>query len=306
MIHSDRLQREQIVSVAKVLHIPANPEGHRGTVAAQPDLPSEATAKYYWKEARFVGTPTVIGFEPKLWAAADALRNHMDAAEYKHVVPGRVFLKYISDAFDAKHTELKSQRADGDDPEDQDEYRAVSIFWVPKEARWSHLRASALQPKIGTIVDDAMSAIERDNSSLKGILPKDYARHGLDKQRLGKTLFIDARKLGTLEDRVHRELPGEDIARIAGTYHAWRNDKGAAKYEDVPGFCKAAKIDEIRKHGHVLTPGRYVEAEAVEDNGEPFAEKMTRLAATPCQRKVEAARLDAAIAANLKELGYGE
>ena len=509
-----------------------------------------------------MGTSTAIGFEPKLWAAADALRNNMDAAEYKHVVLGLIFLKYISDAFEAKHTELESQRAQGADPEDPDEYRAVSIFWVPKEARWAHLRASAPQPKIGTILGDAMAATERDNPSLKGVLPKDCARPGLDKQRLGQlinmisdlglgspadrakdilgrvyeyflsqfasaegkkggqfytpswvvrvlvemlapykgrvydpccgsggmfvqsekfieahsgrigdisiygqesnyttwrlakmnlairgidaqiahgdtfhadrhpdlkadyvlanppfndsdwrgellkedkrwtyglppaananfawvqhfiyhlaptgqagfvlangsmssnqsgegeirkniveadlvdcmvalpgqlffstqipvclwfltrskkrngfrercgeTLFIDARKMGTLTDRVHRELNDEDIARIAGTYHAWRGDKGAGKYEDVAGFCKAAKLDEIRKHGHVLTPGRHVGAEAVEDDGEPFADKMARLAATLRHQQVEAARLDSAIAANLKELGYGE
>ena len=509
-----------------------------------------------------VGTTTALGFESKLWATADALRNNMDAAEYKHVVLGLIFLKYISDAFEAKHAELEAQRADGADPEDADEYRAASIFWVPKEARWDHLKANAPQPKIGTYVDEAMSAIERDNPSLKGVLPKDYGRPGLDKQRLGQlinlisdiglgspadrakdvlgrvyeyflamfasaegkkggqfytpswvvrvlvealapykgrvydpccgsggmfvssekfieahsgkvgdisiygqesnyttwrlakmnlairgidaqiahgdtfhsdrhpdlkadyvlanppfndsdwrgellkedkrwvygvppagnanfawvqhfiyhlaptglagfvlangsmssnqsgegeirqkmieadivdcmvalpgqlfystqipvclwfltrnkkngrfrdrrgeTLFIDARKMGTLTDRVHRELTDEDIARIAGTYHAWRGDKGAGEYVDVPGFCKAAKLEEIQKHGYVLTPGRYVGAEAVEDDGEPFEEKMARLAATLREQQVEAGRLDAAIAANLKELGYGE
>ncbi|MDA8120643.1 MAG: class I SAM-dependent DNA methyltransferase [Gammaproteobacteria bacterium] len=502
-----------------------------------------------------------IGFETQLWAAADALRNNMDAAEYKHVVLGLIFLKYISDAFEAKHAELKAQKAEGADPEDPDEYRAVSIFWVPKEARWQHLKAQAPQPTIGTLIDDAMTAIERDNVSLKGVLSKDYARVGLDKQRLGQlinlvsdialgapadrakdtlgrvyeyflsrfasaegkqsgqfytprhvvrvlvemlapykgrvydpccgsggmfvqsekfieahsgkigdisiygqesnyttwrlakmnlairgidaqiahgdtfhqdqhpdlkadyvlanppfndsdwrgdllkddqrwvygvppagnanfawvqhflyhlaptglagfvlangsmssnqsgegeirkniieadlvdcmvalpgqlfystqipvclwflarnkkngrfrdrrgeTLFIDARKLGTLTDRVHRELTDDDIAHIAGTYHAWRGDKEAGQYEDVPGFCKAAQLDDIRKHGHVLTPGRYVGAAAVEDDGEPFEEKMRRLAATLREQQKEAARLDAAIAANLKELGYG-
>ncbi len=502
-----------------------------------------------------------LGFEAKLWAAADALRNNMDAAEYKHVVLGLIFLKYISDAFEAKHAELEAQEAQGADPEDPDEYRAISIFWVPKEARWQHLRASAPQPTIGKIVDEAMSAIERDNLSLKGVLPKDYARPSLDKQRLGQlinlvsdialgspadrakdmlgrvyeyflaqfasaegkkggqfytpsrvvrvlvemlapykgrvydpccgsggmfvssekfieahsgklgdisiygqesnyttwrlakmnlairgidaqiahgdtfhndrhpdlkadyvlanppfndsdwrgellkddkrwvygvpptgnanfawvqhffshlaptgiagfvlangsmssnvsgegeirkaiieadlvdcmvalpgqlfystqipvclwflarnkrnghfrdrrgeTLFIDARKLGSLVDRVHRELTDEDIAKIAGTYHTWRDDKNAGKYADAPGFCKAAKLDDIRKHGHVLTPGRYVGAEAAEEDVEPFSEKMKQLAATLCQQQAEAAKLDAAIAVNLKELGYG-
>ena len=511
------------------------------------------------------------GLETQLWAAADALRNNMDAAEYKHVVLGLIFLKYISDAFEAKHAELEAQKAEGADPEDPDEYRAVSIFWVPKEARWQHLKAQAPQPTIGTLIDDAMTAIERDNVSLKGVLPKDYARPGLDKQRLGQlinlvsdialgdeaaraqdtlgrvyeyflsqfasaegkqsgqfytprhvvrilvamlapykgrvydpccgsggmfvqseqfieahagrigdisiygqesnyttwrlakmnlairgieaqiaqgdtfhadqhpnlkadyvlanppfndsdwrgellkgdkrwvygvppagnanfawvqhflfhlaptgtagfvlangsmssnqsgegeirknlieadlvdcmvalpgqlfystqipvclwfltrtktngrfrdrrgeTLFIDARKLGTLVDRTHRELTETDIEKIAGTYHRWRGDPDAlhalapddpTAYEDIPGFCKAATLDDIRKHGHVLTPGRYVGAEAQTDDGEPFEEKMRRLAAQLREQQQEAARLDAAIAANLKDLGYGD
>ncbi len=502
-----------------------------------------------------------IGFEAKLWAAADALRNNMDAAEYKHVVLGLIFLKYISDAFEAKHAELVAQVAEGADPEDPDEYRAAGKFWVPEEARWSRLKANAPQPTIGKLVDDAMAAIERDNPSLKGVLPKDYARPGLDKERLGQlinlvsdiglgdpaerakdtlgrvyeyflsrfasaegkrggqfytpthvvrllvemlapykgrvydpccgsggmfvqsekfieahagrigdisiygqesnyttwrlakmnlairgidaqiahgdsfhndafpdlkadyvlanppfnssdwrgdllkddkrwvygtppasnanfawvqhflwhlaptgiagfvlangsmssnqsgegeirkniveadlvdcmvalpgqlfystqipvclwflardkrngrfrdrrgeTLFIDARKLGTMVDRTHRELTEEDIQKIAGTYHAWRGDPDAGEYEDVPGFCKSATLDDIRKHSHVLTPGRYVGAPPQEDDGEPFEEKMKRLVAQLREQQAEAAKLDAAIAANLKELGYG-
>ncbi len=136
------------------------------------------------------GATAPLGFEAKLWAAADALRNNMDAAEYKHVVLGLIFLKYISDAFDAKHAELDAERGQGADPEDPDEYRAASIFWVPKEARWRHLKASAPQPTIGTLVDDAMAAIERDNPTLKGVLPKDFGRAGLDKQRLGQIINL--------------------------------------------------------------------------------------------------------------------
>jgi type I restriction enzyme M protein len=120
-----------------------------------------------------------------------------------------------------------------------------------------------------------------------------------------ETLFIDARKLGTMADRVHRELTDADIAKIAGTYHAWRGDKDAGEYADMPGFCKRATLEEIRKHGHVLTPGRYVGAEATEDDGEPFEEKMRRLTAMLREQQTEAAKLDAAIAANLNELGYG-
>jgi type I restriction enzyme M protein len=500
-------------------------------------------------------------FEAKLWAAADALRNNMDAAEYKHVVLGLIFLKYISDAFEAKHGELDAQRAQGADPEDPDEYRAQNIFWVPPEARWSYLKSMAPQPTIGQLVDDAMTAIERDNTSLKSVLPKDFARPGLDKQRLGQiinlvsdialgapadrskdtlgrvyeyflsrfasaegksggqfytpshvvrvlvemlapykgrvydpccgsggmfvqsekfieahagklgdisiygqesnyttwrlakmnlairgidaqighgdtfhidrhpdlkadyvlanppfndsdwrgdllkddkrwaygtpptgnanfawvqhfihhlsptglagfvlangsmssnqsgegdirkaiveadlvdcmvalpgqlfystqipvclwflarnkkngrfrdrrgeTLFIDARKMGTLIDRVHRELTDDDIAKIADTYHAWRGDNEAGDYADEPGFCKATTLDDIRTHGHALTPGRYVGAAAAEEDDEPFAEKMLRLAATLREQQKNAAKLDVAIAANLKELGFG-
>jgi type I restriction enzyme M protein len=503
-----------------------------------------------------------LGFEATLWAAADKLRNNMDAAEYKHVVLGLIFLKYISDAFEEKHTQLLKEVDQGADPEDPDEYRAENIFWVPKEARWSFLQANAKQPTIGKLVDDAMVAIERDNRSLKGVLPKDYARPALDKQRLGElidliatiglgdkenrskdilgrvyeyflgqfasaegkkggqfytprcvvqvlvemlapykgrifdpccgsggmfvqsekfvkdhqgrlgdisifgqesnpttwklakmnlairgidnnlgphhadsfhrdlhkdlradyilanppfnssdwggerlredvrwkygvppvgnanfawvqhfihhlapsgiagfvlangsmssnqsgegeirraiieadlvdcmvalpgqlfystqipaclwflardkkngrfrdrrgeTLFIDARKMGVLIDRVHRELTAEEIARIAGTYHAWRGDSGSGAYEDVPGFCKSARVEEIRKNGYVLTPGRYVGAEATEDDGEPFEEKMQRLTAKLREQFQESARLEAEIRANLKGLGY--
>ncbi|SQD92420.1 Putative type I restriction enzyme MjaXP M protein (fragment) [Candidatus Bipolaricaulis anaerobius] len=135
-------------------------------------------------------TGATVGYEAQLWKMADALRSNMDAAEYKHVVLGLIFLKYISDAFEEQHTQLEADRAQGADPEDPDEYRAVNIFWVPKEARWSHLKANAKQPTIGKMVDDAMLAIERDNPSLKGVLPKDYAHPRLDKQRLGQLIDL--------------------------------------------------------------------------------------------------------------------
>jgi type I restriction enzyme M protein len=126
------------------------------------------------------------------------------------------------------------------------------------------------------------------------------------RDRRGETLFIDARKLGSMTDRTHRELTDADIARVAGTYHAWRGDPDAVEYADVPGFCKAAKLVEIRGHGHVLTPGRYVGAEAAEEDAEPFDDKMRRLVATLREQQAEAARLDELINANLRELGYGE
>ena len=116
-----------------------------------------------------------VGYEAQLWQMADALRGSMDAAEYKHVVLGLIFLKYISDAFEEQHAKLVADKKGGADPEDPDEYRAQSIFWVPPEARWPHLKAQARQSTIGQLVDDAMAGIERDNPALKGVLPKDYA-----------------------------------------------------------------------------------------------------------------------------------
>ena len=155
------------------------------------------------------------GYETELWAMADALRGSMDAAEYKHVVLGLIFLKYISDAFEERHESVLSE-------------------WGIEAA----------------------------------------------------------------EDR------DEDIALIAATYHVWRGGEDTDSYSDKPGFCKSASLDEVRKHGYVLTPGRYVGAEPQEDDGEPFEEKMTRLVAELKAHQTEGARLDAAIADNLKALGF--
>lgn len=542
-----------------------------------------------------------LGFEDKLWAAADKLRGNMDAAEYKHVVLGLIFLKYISDAFMEKFTVLQTDKLA--DPEDKDEYLADNIFWVPPETRWSYLQNNAKNPEIGTLIDNAMVAIERDNKSLKGVLPKNYARPALDKARLGEiidliatiglgdkesrqrdvlgrvyeyflskfasaegklggqfytpqcvvrtlvemlepykgrvfdpccgsggmfvqaakfvqshassngngkkpkvnptvrrdisiygqesnpttwrlalmnlairgidakieradsflddqhkslkadyilanppfnmedwgyskvkndvrwkrfdqtsgnaqfalpsgserkqkdgsfihvdggnanyawilhflhhlaphgtagfvlangsltsntsgegdirkaiieadmvdciialpgqlfyttpipaclwfltrnkgadkergfrarqgeTLFIDARKLGELTDRTHRELTVDQIAEIGRTYHAWRGEANAGDYEDTPGFCKSATLKEIESHGHVLTPGRYVGAEEIEDDGIDFEEKMAELSAELYEQMSEAEELDVAIRQNLEVLGYGE
>jgi len=512
------------------------------------------------------GNAANLGFEAELFKAADKLRGNMEPSDYKHVVLGLIFLKYISDAFEAKHQALLAE--DPAAAEDRDEYLADNIFWVPKEARWLHLQANAKQPTIGTLIDDAMRAIEKENESLKGVLPKDYARPALNKvmlgelidlisgialneegdkskdvlgrvyeyflgqfagaegkrggefytprsvvrvlvemlepyagrvydpccgsggmfvqsekfveehggrigdiaiygqesnyttwrlckmnlavrgidadirwnnegsfhkdelrdlradyilanppfnisdwggerlredvrwqfgvppvgnanyawlqhihhhlapngtagvvlangsmssqqsgegeirkamleadvvdcmvalpgqlfystqipaclwflarnknpanskkgglrDRRGQVLFIDARHMGVMVDRTRRELTDEEIRKIADTYHAWRGEKDAGEYADVPGFCKSATLDEIRRHDYVLTPGRYVGAAEQEDDGEPFAEKMARLTAQWRQQRAEAARLDAAIEANLRELGYG-
>jgi type I restriction enzyme M protein len=129
-------------------------------------------------------------------------------------------------------------------------------------------------------------------------------KNGKFRDRRGDLLFIDARNLGRMVDRTHRELTDEDVARIAGTYHAFRGERDAGEYADVPGFCHSASLEEVRKHSHVLTPGRYVGAEARDDDGELFEQKMKRLATTLRQQQAEAAKLDMAIAANLRELGY--
>ena len=125
------------------------------------------------------------------------------------------------------------------------------------------------------------------------------------RDRRKQTLFIDARKLGTLVDRVHRELTDADLEKITSTYHAWRGDEGAARYEDVAGFCKSATTAEIAAHGNVLTPGRYVGAEEVEDDGDPFEEKMPRLVAELHAQFAESGKLEQAIQANLRGLRYG-
>ncbi len=134
---------------------------------------------------------TTIGFEEKLWQSADKLRSNMDAAEYKHVVLGLIFLKYVSDSFTEKYDELKA--AGYGDEEDRDEYLADNIFWVPKEARWETIKAHATNPDIGDVIDAAMETIEKENDSLKGVLTKNYARQELDKTRLGElvTLFTN-------------------------------------------------------------------------------------------------------------------
>jgi len=496
--------------------------------------------------------------EQKLWAAADKLRNNMDAAEYKHVVLGLIFLKYISDAFTQKYEQLKLEIKDGADPEDPDEYRGENIFWVPREARWKYLQDNAKRPEIGNLIDKAMDAIERDNNQLKGILPKDYGREGLDKQRIGelidlisniglgdseskskdllgqvyeyflgqfadaegkkggqfytarcivkllvemiepykgrvydpccgsggmfvqsekfvlahqgkvrdisiygqesnqttwrlcnmnlairgiegnikwgnsfsndlhkdlkadyilanppfndsdwggenlkedirwkygippsgnanfawvqhfiyhlaptgiagfvlangsmssntagegvvrkniieddlvdcmislpsqlfyntsipvclwflarnkrngkfkdrkgKTLFIDARNMGEMIDRRHRVLTDKEIDKIASTYHAYRGEVG--EYKDIPGFCKEAILEDIKENDYILTPGRYVGFEEVEEDFEVFEEKMKKLTKELSESFRESKKLEEEIRKNLKSIGY--
>ncbi len=190
------------------------------------------------KTAAKVDTGANLGFEAKLWQMADGLRNNMDAAEYKHVVLGLIFLKYISDAFEAKHAELETQRKKGADPEDPDEYKAASIFWVPKEARWSYLKANAPQPTIGTLVDDAMAAIERDNPSLKTVLPKDFGRVGLDKIRLGQIInLVSDIALGHTTDRAK-----DTLARV---YEYFLSRFASAAGKSGGQFCTPSRVVRV-------------------------------------------------------------
>lgn len=140
-----------------------------------------------------------IGFEEKLWTLADKLRGSMDSAEYKHVALGLLFLKYVSDAFEEKHAELENEPYA--DVEDRDEYIAANIFWVPKDARWNHIQANAKKPEIGQIIDNAMLLIEKENPSLKGVLPKDFSRPALDKTRLGEVIDVFSFKVGDKDSR---------------------------------------------------------------------------------------------------------
>src|ERR1051326_5810279 len=140
--------------------------------------------------------------EKKLWKTADKLRKNMDAAEYKHIVLGLIFLKYISDAFKELYEKLKEGKGDfeGANPEDKNEYTAEKVFYVPPSARWDWLQGRAKLPTIGKDVDDAMDAIEKDNPSLRGVLPKVFAQEKLDKQSLGGLIdLISTAVLGTKE-----------------------------------------------------------------------------------------------------------
>src|SRR5207248_8880749 len=208
-----------------------------------------------------------LGFEAKLWLAADKLRSNMDAAEYKHVVLGLIFLKYISDSFEEHHAKLIASEGEyaGANPEDPDEYRAENIFWVPPAARWTYLQNSAKQATIGKIVDDAMVAIERDNPRLKGILPKDYARPALDKNRLGELIDL----IGTigLGDKVNRskDLLGRVYEYFLSRFASAEGKKGGQFY--TPQSVVRLLVEMLARYkGRVYDPccgsgGMFVQSE---------------------------------------------
>ena len=170
-----------------------------------------------------------IGHEAELWAMADALRGSMDAAEYKHVVLGLIFLKYISDAFEERRAAVLAEWGE-DAAEDRDEYVAENVFWVPAEARWAHLRAQARQPTVGLTVDQAMTAIERDNPALKDVLPRDYARPALDKQRLGQLIdLVSNIQVGDKEAR-SRDVLGRVYEYFLSQFASAEGKKGGEFY----------------------------------------------------------------------------
>ena len=194
-----------------------------------------------------------LGFEQKLWKAADKLRSNMDAAEYKHVVLGLIFLKYISDSFDERHEQLQEQVSEGADPEDRDEYSMENVFWVPEKARWSYLQKNAKQPEIGKIIDDAMELIEKENPSLKGVLPKDYARPTLDKRRVGELIdLIGTIGLGDYESR-SKDILGRVYEYFLGEFASAEGKKGGQFY--TPKSIVKVLVEMIEPYkGRVYDP----------------------------------------------------
>ncbi len=218
------------------------------------------------------GNGANLGFEATLWLAADRMRNNMDAAEYKHVVLRLIFLKYISDAFEEMHERLLAEQDEGADPENQDEYRAENVFWMPPEARWASLQASAKQAKIGKLLDDAMVAIERDNPSLKDVLPNNYARPALDKQRLGELIdLVGTIGLGDQENR-SKDILGRVYEYFLGQFASAEGKNGGQFY--TPRCVVRTLVEVLAPYkGRVYDPccgsgGMFVQSEKfVEEHG---------------------------------------
>jgi type I restriction enzyme M protein len=209
------------------------------------------------------GQGTKLGFEEKLWQAADKQRGHMDAAEYKHVVLGLIFLKYISDSFQELFDELvKDEYAE---PEDRDEYTAKNIFWVAKEARWPTLQGKAKTPDIGKLIDQGMEAIERDNPSLKGVLPKDYGRQALDKRLLGELIdLVGTIGLGDKESR-SQDILGRVYEYFLGQFASAEGKNGGQFY--TPRCVVEVLVEMLEPYkGRVYDPccgsgGMFVQSE---------------------------------------------
>ena len=203
--------------------------------------------------------------EKKLWKAADKLRKNMDAAEYKHVALGLIFLKYISDAFEELYQKLIEQKSEGADPEDKNEYTAEKVFYVPPSARWKWLQGRAKLPTIGKDIDDAMDAIEKDNLSLRGVLPKVYAQEKLDKQNLGGLVdLVSTATLGTKEAQ-SKDLLGKVFEYFLGEFALAEGRKGGQFY--TPGSVVKLLVEMLEPYeGRVFDPccgsgGMFVQSE---------------------------------------------
>ena len=218
------------------------------------------------KNSNANGNGANLGFEQTLWKMADKLRGSMDSSEYKHVVLGLLFLKYISDGFDELYQKLLKERAAGADPEDRDEYAAENVFWVPQNARWSSLQKDAHQPKIGVMIDDAMVAIEKENPSLKGVLPKDFARPALDKNRLGELIdLLSSVGLGDKENR-SKDILGRVYEYFLSQFASAEGKKGGEFY--TPRSVVRVLVEMLAPYkGRIYDPccgtgGMFVQSEA--------------------------------------------
>ncbi len=203
--------------------------------------------------------------EKKLWKAADKLRKNMDAAEYKHVALGLIFLKYISDAFEELFNKLTAQKSEGADPEDKNEYTAEKVFYVPPSARWTWLQGRAKLPTIGRDIDEAMDAIEKDNPSLRGVLPKVFAQEKLDKQSLGGLVdLVSTATLGTKEAQ-SKDLLGRVFEYFLGEFALAEGKKGGQFY--TPGSVVKLLVETLEPYeGRVFDPccgsgGMFVQSE---------------------------------------------
>ncbi len=229
--------------------------------ASEPE--SEAPVPAKRKPTAKPNNNAALGFEAELFKAADKLRGNMEPRDYKHIALGLIFLKHISDSFEAKHAELKAE--DAECAEDMDEYLAENIFWVPKEARWSYLRANAKQPNIAKLVDEAMLAIEAKNKSLKGVLPKEFARPALNKVMLGELIdLISGIGLGT-EERQARDVLGRVYEYFLNQFAGSEGKRGGEFY--TPRSVVRVLVEMLEPYkGRVYDPfcgsgGMFVQSE---------------------------------------------
>ncbi|HEI6965785.1 TPA: SAM-dependent DNA methyltransferase [Yersinia enterocolitica] len=211
-----------------------------------------------------------LGFEAELFKTADKLRGNMEPSDYKHVALGLIFLKYISDAFEAKHLALLNEDAQA--AEDKDEYLADNVFWVPKESRWSHLQASAKLPIIGSLIDDAMRAIEKDNESLKGVLPKDYSRPALNKVMLGELIDLISGIALNEEGSRSKDILGRVYEYFLGQFAGAEGKRGGEFY--TPRSVVQVLVEMLEPYfGRIYDPccgsgGMFVQSERfVQEHG---------------------------------------